>query len=239
MPADVLLFGAHPDDVEWGAGGIALLLRDAGISFAIVDLTNGEMGSRGTLEERQVEAASAAELLRATRETLNLPDCGLVDSPENRRIVARVIRRHRPGLVIAPFWEDRHPDHAAAGLMVRNSQLYCALKKLDDPNPPHKPAAFLFYPLHKFERPTFVVDTTHVFDLKLDLLRIHHSQFAKTAEEFGVIAQGVGDYLFGLESRDRYFGSLVGARFGEALLSEQPIRLSGMGDVLALLGPAV
>jgi bacillithiol biosynthesis deacetylase BshB1 len=235
MPVDVLLFGAHPDDVEWGAGGIALLLRDRGISFAIVDLTNGEMGSRGTLEQRQVEAASAAELLRATREALNLPDCGLVDSPENRRIVARVIRRHRPGLVIAPFWEDRHPDHAAAGLMVRNSQLYCALKKLDDPNPPHKPDAFLFYPLHKFERPTFVVDTTNVFQLKLDLLRVHSSQFSKTAEEFGVIAQGIGDYLFGLESRDRYFGSLAGGRFGEALIADQPIRLSGIGDVLSLV----
>jgi N-acetylglucosamine malate deacetylase 1 len=235
MPVDVLLFGAHPDDVEWGAGGIALLLRDAGISFAIVDLTNGEMGSRGTLEQRQVEAASAAELLRATREALNLPDCGLVDSPENRRIVARAIRRHRPGLVIAPFWEDRHPDHAAAGLMVRNAQLYCALKKLDDPNPPHKPHAFLFYPLHKFERPTFVVDTTKVFQLKLDLLRIHSSQFSKTAEEFGVIAQGIGDYLFGLESRDRYFGSLAGARFGEALIADQPIRLAGIGDVLSLV----
>jgi N-acetylglucosamine malate deacetylase 1 len=235
MPVDVLLFGAHPDDVEWGAGGIALLLRDAGISFAIVDLTNGEMGSRGTLEQRQVEAASAAELLRASREALNLPDCGLVDSPENRRIVARAIRRHRPGLVIAPFWEDRHPDHAAAGLMVRNSQLYCALKKLDDPNPPHKPHAFLFYPLHKFERATFVVDTTKVFQLKLDLLRIHSSQFSKTAEEFGVIAQGIGDYLFGLESRDRYFGSLAGARFGEALIADQPIRLSGLGAVFSLL----
>jgi hypothetical protein len=80
-----------------------------------------------------------------------------------------------------------------------------------------------------------VVNTTHVFPLKLDLLRIHRSQFEKTAEEFGVIAHGVGDYLFGLESRDRYFGSLVGARFGEALVADQPIRLSGIGDVLSLV----
>jgi bacillithiol biosynthesis deacetylase BshB1 len=236
MPVDVLLIGAHPDDVEWGAGGIAVLLRDSSISFAIVDLTDGEMGSRGTLEQRQVEAASAGEFLHASaRESLHLPDCGLIDSPGNRRIVAGVIRRHRPKIVLAPFWEDRHPDHAAAGLMIRNSQLYCALAKLDDPNPPHKAGAFLFYPLHKFERPSFVVDTTDVFDRKLDLLRIHRSQFGKTAEEFGVIAQGVGDYLFGLESRDRYFGSLVGARFGEALISDQPIRLGSVGDVLSLL----
>jgi bacillithiol biosynthesis deacetylase BshB1 len=241
MPAvshvDVLLFGAHPDDVEWGAGGTALLLRNSGTSFAIVDMTNGEMGSRGTLEQRQQEAIAAAEFLGASaREPLNLPDCGLIDSPENRKRIASVIRRHRPKLVIAPFWEDRHPDHAAAGLTVRNSQLYCGLTKLDDPNPPHKPDAFLFYPLHQFEQPSFVVDTTSVFQRKLELMRIHRSQFEKTAEEFGVIAHGVGDYLFGLESRDRYFGSLVGARYGEAFVSDRPVRLSSVGDVLSLLG---
>ena len=235
MPVDVLFFGAHPDDVEWGAGGIALLLHDAGISFAIVDLTEGEMGNRGTLEERRWEAASAADFLGVVRESLGLPDCGLLDSPENRRAAASAIRRHRPRLVIAPYWEDRHPDHAAAGLIVRNSQLYCALTKLADPHPPHKPGAFLYCPLNKFERPSFVVDTTSVFQRKLDLLRIHRSQFGKTAEEFGVIAHGVGDYLFGLESRDRYFGSLAGARYGEALIADQPLRLSGVGDVLALL----
>jgi hypothetical protein len=80
-----------------------------------------------------------------------------------------------------------------------------------------------------------VVNTTSVFERKLDLLRIHRSQFEKTAEEFGVIAHGVSDYLFGLESRDRYFGSLIGARYGEALISDQPMRLSGVGDVLSLI----
>jgi bacillithiol biosynthesis deacetylase BshB1 len=237
MPVDVLFFGAHPDDVEWGAGGIALLLRDNGTSFAIVDMTNGEMGSRGTLEQRQVEASAAAEFLgTSNRESLNLPDCGLIDSPENRRLIASAVRRHRPKLVLAPYWKDRHPDHAAAGLIVRNSQLYCSLTKLDDQNPPHKPDAFLFYLLNKFEQPAFVVDTTSVFQRKLELLRIHRSQFEKTAEELGVIAHGVGDYLFGLESRDRYFGSLIGAHYGEALVSDRPMRLSGLGDVLTLLG---
>jgi bacillithiol biosynthesis deacetylase BshB1 len=237
MPVDVLFFGAHPDDVEWGAGGIALLLRDNGTSFAIVDMTNGEMGSRGTLEQRRVEASAAAEFLgTSNRESLNLPDCGLIDSPENRRLIASAVRRHRPKLVLAPYWKDRHPDHAAAGLIVRNSQLYCSLTKLDDPNSPHKPDAFLFYLLNKFEQPSFVVDTTSVFQRKLELLRIHRSQFEKTAEELGVIAHGVGDYLFGLESRDRYFGSLIGAHYGEALVSDRPMRLSGLGDVLTLLG---
>jgi hypothetical protein len=120
--------------------------------------------------------------------------------------------------------------------MVRNSQLYCSLTKLDDPNPPHKPDAFLFYLLNKFEQPSFVVDTTRVFQRKLELLRIHKSQFEKTAEELGVIAHGVGDYLFGLESRDRYFGSLVGAHYGEALVTDRPVHLSGVNNVLSLMG---
>lgn len=235
MPVDVVFFGAHPDDVEWGLGGTALLLRGK-LSFAIVDLTDGEMGSRGTPDERKVEAAAAADFLGAcARESLHLPDCALTDTPENRRRIAGVVRRLRPRMVLAPYWQDRHPDHAAAGKLVRNSPLYCTLKKSDDPNPPHKPAAFLFYPLHNLERPSFVVDTSEVFERKLDLVRIHRSQFSKTAQEFGVLAHGVGDYLFGLESRDRYMGSLIGARFGEALVADQPIALGNIGDIVALL----
>jgi bacillithiol biosynthesis deacetylase BshB1 len=235
MPVDLVLFGAHPDDVEWGVGGIALLAKDK-CTFAIVDLTDGEMGSRGSTDERKVEAAAAADFLGAAlRESLHLPDCGLVDSPENRRRVASVVRRLRPRLVLAPYWKDRHPDHAAAGAIVRNSPLYCGLRKSDDPHPPHKPDAILYYPLNNFQRPTFVVDTTSVFTRKLELLRIHRSQFSKTAQEFGVVAHGMSDYLFGLESRDRYMGSLIGAHFGEALISGQALRLSDLGSFLNLL----
>jgi bacillithiol biosynthesis deacetylase BshB1 len=236
MTVDVVFFGAHPDDVEWGVGGTALLLG-GNLSLAIIDLTEGEMGSRGTPAERKAEAAAAADFLGAgLRESLQLPDCGLVDVPESRRRIASIVRRLRPRLVLAPHWQDRHPDHAAAGLMVRNAQLYCTLKKSDDPNPPHKPEAFLFYPLHDVLQPSFVIDTSEVFARKLELVRLHRSQFSKTAEEFGVLAHGVGDYLYGLESRDRYIGSLVGARFGEALITDRPVALRGVQDLLKLAG---
>ena len=235
MAVDVLAFGAHPDDVEWGAGGISLLLRHSGRTLAIADLTAGEMGSRGTPPERAAEAEAAARYLGAVaRETLFLPDGALVDSPDSRQRVASVIRRHRPRLVLAPHWEDRHPDHAAAGLMVRNSALHCVLSKSGDPNAPHKPQAFLFYLLHNFGKPSFVVDISNVYASKLELLRLHVSQFSKTAEDFGVVPLGVSDYLFGLESRDRFFGSLIGARHGEALVSDQPIPLSGLDQILHL-----
>ncbi len=224
-PADVLLFGAHPDDVEWGIGGIALLLSDRGVRFAIVDLTNGEMGSRGTAEERRIEAAEAAKLLHAERENLNLPDGCLADSPETRRLAAGAIRRHRPKIVVAPLWEDRHPDHAAAGLAVQNSRLFCGLGALGDANPPHRPDLFLFYPIHNFHRPTFIVDTSAVFERKLELLRIFRSQFTGAS----------ADFLFRLESRDRYYGSLIGVHHGEALVADQPLPVGGLDDILSLL----
>ncbi len=235
MPVDVLFFGAHPDDVEWGAGGIALLLKDKGVSFGIVDLTNGEMGSRGTQAERETEARDAAEFMGANlRECLAMPDTRLADTPQARQDVANVIRQHRPALVLAPFWEDRHPDHVAAGMMVRNCALQCALKKSDSPYPPHKPLAFLFYMLHHFTHPTFVVNISDVYQRKLALLRLHASQFSKTAEEAGLLALGLGDYLFGLESRDRFFGSLIGQKHGEALISDRPIALGNLNQLLEL-----
>jgi N-acetylglucosamine malate deacetylase 1 len=235
MPVDVLLFGAHPDDIEWGAGGITLLLKQKGISFALIDLTKGEMGSRGTPAERASEAQRAADFLGGVpRENLGLPDCGLVDSPEARKLVAGVIRSYRPSLVLAPFWKDRHPDHVAAGRMVRNCGLHCTLKNSGAPHPPHKPKRFLYFLLHHYARPSFVVDVSEIYEEKMELLRLHHSQFSKTAEQFGVVSHGIGDYLFGLESRDRFFGSLIGKRHGEALVSDQPIALGSVSEILDL-----
>jgi bacillithiol biosynthesis deacetylase BshB1 len=235
VPVDVLFFGAHPDDVEWGAGGIALLLRERALSFAIIDLTRGELGSRGTPQERSNEATLAAEFMGSqARVNLDLPDGAVQDSPANRLLVARAIRQYQPKIVLAPLWEDRHPDHAAAGLLVRNSPLYCTLTKTEDPNPPHLPDTFLYYPLHKAAHATFVVDTSEVFARKLELLRLHHSQFGKTAQEFGVLAQGIGDYLYGLETRDRHYGSQAGFRFGEALITDRPVKLRGLESLLKL-----
>jgi bacillithiol biosynthesis deacetylase BshB1 len=234
-PVDVLFFGAHPDDVEWGAGGTALKLKESGKSFGIVDLSRGERGSRGTSEERDKEASDAAVWMGARfRQNLGLPDCGIIDSAENRKLIASVIRRWRPKLVLAPYWTDRHPDHAATGTLIRNAAVYCALRKSDDPNPPHKPSAYLYYLLHHFTQPGTVIDISDIYKRKLELLRIHASQFAKTAEGFGVLPLGMNDYLFGLESRDRFFGSLIGVHHGEAFVSEVPLKLVSIGDFPAL-----
>ncbi len=235
MSTDFLLIGAHPDDVEWGAGGMCLLLKMKQISFAIADLTQGELGSRGTPEIRQKEAALAADRLgAASRESLKMPDGQLTDTPESRMRVASLIRRFRPNVVVSPFWRDRHPDHAAAGAMVRNSLLYCALRKTDDPYPPHKPALFLYYLLHHFERPSLVIDISAGYPEKLSVLRLHNSQFSQTACQFGVIPLGLNDYLYGLESRDRFYGSLIGVTHGEAFVLNTPLT-PGQAAILAQL----
>jgi len=233
MAVDVLLFGAHPDDVEWGAGGTALLLKQQGLRFAFVDLTAGEMGSRGTPWDRNAEAVAAAIFAGAEeRETLELPDCGLEDNPETRRLIATMIRRFQPRVVMAPYWEDRHPDHAATGAIVRNSALFCTLKKLDDENEPHKPELFLYYLLHNFEKPSFVVDISDVYERKMELLRLHETQFSKTAAQFGLLPHGLNDYLYGLESRDRFFGSLIGCRHGEAFVLDRPMKITDLSRLL-------
>jgi N-acetylglucosamine malate deacetylase 1 len=227
MPVEVLLFGAHPDDVEWAAGGIALLLRDQGISFGIVDLTEGEMGSRGSVAERRIESARATEMMGAAlRENLGLPDCGLIDLPEYRRAIASSIRRHQPRIVLAPLWHDRHSDHAAAGLLVQNARLLCGLPTLNDNNAPHRPEAFLYYPIHNFHQPTFVVDTSAVYQQKLELMRLYDSQFGKA---------NATEFLYRLESRDRYYGSLIGVHHGEALITGQPVAITSLKPLLSLL----
>ena len=229
----MLLFGAHPDDVEWGAGGSLILLQKQGVRFAMIDLTAGEMGSRGTVAERKVEAQAAATFCgAAARETLSMPDCGLQDTPDNRMLIARTIRRFRPQIVAAPYWEDRHPDHAATGSMVRNSALFCTLRKLDNAEPPHKPELFLYYLLHNFSQPTFVTDVSEVYQSKLQLLRIHQTQFAKTAAQSGLLSQGMSDHLYGLESRDRFFGSLIGCTHGEAFVQDRATRLHSLSQLL-------
>jgi hypothetical protein len=119
--------------------------------------------------------------------------------------------------------------------MVRNCRLFCTSKKLASPEPPHKPEAFLYFPLHHPRAPaSFIVDVSQVYDQKLQLLRLYESQFGKTAEEFGVIAHGLGNYLFALESRDRFFGSLIGKSHGEPLIADGPLPVLSPMHILKL-----
>ncbi len=163
MPTQILFFGAHPDDIEWGVGGLTLLLHQKSVPFSLVDLTRGELGSRGTPAERSRSRTSCSIHGRAISRKSKSPRWRPHRHTRQPCSHRPLYPSTSPQIVVAPLWEDRHPDHAAAGLMVRNAALYCTLKKSNNPNPPHLPETFLYYPLHKTLQPTFVTDITPLF----------------------------------------------------------------------------
>lgn len=213
---DILAFGAHPDDVELFAGGTMLRLADLGHSTAIVDLTRGERASHGTPEERAREAAAAAQVLGLRfRENLGLPDTGL-DAGDATQVmaVAGAIRRFRPELVLAPWLEERHPDHAAAGALVAKAVFFAAVKHYatDPARERHAVRQLLHYEMRHHMIPTFVLDTSAVAERKRAAIACHASQLGQPGTLVG--SPRAVDAIF---ARDRHRGSMIGATHGEAL----------------------
>lgn len=236
--ADVLAIGAHPDDVELAMSGLLLRLRDAGKSVAILDLTRGEGGTRGTPEIRAKEAAAAARLLGAEeRVILDHGDGRLEASVEVRRSIVDAIRRLRPSLVLAPHWQDLHPDHAAAGAAVRDLRYVSGMPNwFPGAHPPHRPRAFLYALHHNSDLvPSAVVDVTAVFERKMALVRCFPSQLHDPASKEPATNIASAEFLPRWEARHRWFGERIGVRFGEPWFHEGPLPVD---DPLALLRPA-
>jgi len=231
----VLAFGSHQDDVELGAGGTLLKLKKIGMTTGVVSLSRSEMNSRTTPEQISREAGEAAKVLKLdVRETLDLGDCKIEDSYRNRVIIAEVIRKFQPDIILAPFFQDRHTDHENTGKLIRSSLVLSRLKKLNNPDPPYGPKIVLYYLLQvpTAIAPSMVVDITDIIASKNEAVKCYRSQFEKTASEQGILPIGIGDYLFHIESRDRYYGSLINVKYGEAFVSEGPILLSNLSQLL-------
>lgn len=224
---DILAFGAHPDDVELGCSGLLIRMKKLGHTIGIIDLTRSEMNSRASPETIARESSEAAKILGVDiRKNLDLGDTRIKDTYENRLIIAEIVREYRPEIVLATYFNDRHIDHRTAGLLIKNSNLYCRLKKLESKFPPHGPKLFLFYLLQDYSPPTIVVDITNEFAKKMAAIKAYKSQFAKTASELGVIPVGIGDYLFHIESRSRFYGSLINVKYGEGFIAEGPLAVN-------------
>ncbi len=227
-PLDFLAFGAHPDDVEMGIGGLLIKMNKKGYRTGIVDLTRGEMGSYGTAETRFEEAEKASQILQVTlRENLDLGDTQLSLSRENILAVTKVIRKLRPSIILSPHVIDWHPDHSATGQLIQQAFFHVRLKKLDLEYPPHYPQNIFYYPCHKPVIPTFIIDISEEFTQKMKALHAYQSQISagkKVKHSSHTI--GISDYSFHVESRCRYFGSLIDVKYGEALLTERPLNVS-------------
>lgn len=232
MGLEALFFGAHPDDIELSCGGLAALLARHGHAVGLVDLTRGELGTRGDVDVRAREAAAAAAALGvASRECLGLPDGGL-DRHDRAQAAAVVecLRRHRPALVVAPHGDDPHPDHVEASRLVTRACYLAGLAKFPGGSGRWRPARLL-YALYRGDTPaTLVVDVTGVWQARMAALAAHASQLDPAAgEPTDLTAPG---FLAAVEARARVFGERAGGTYGEGYRSRGPLALR---DARALL----
>jgi bacillithiol biosynthesis deacetylase BshB1 len=229
--AEVLAIAAHRDDVEQTCGGTLLRMRSAGVSTAILDLTQGEAGTRGSAAERAAEAAEAARILGAGwREALDIPDGRVENTWENKLKVVEVLRRVRPRVVILPYWTARHPDHATASTLGYEACFLSGLAKIETGTAPHRPFKIVYASLYADVRPSFVVDITPFIEDRHRALMAYHSQYAN---------QSVGSGLFVPEeeirertyAEARHYGTLAGVRYAEPFVQKEV----GLVDDLTLI----
>ena len=245
-PLDILAIAAHRDDVEQTCGGTLLQMAERGYRTGILDLTRGEMGTRGSAEDREREAQEAARILKASwRGALDIPDGRVENTWENKLKVARVLREQRPRVVILPYWKGRHPDHYTASILGYEACFLAGLKKLVLGHPssgaggdaggragrppdsrqdagatPHRPFKIIYASLYYDVRPTFVVDITEQFEARFQSLMAYKTQFAD---------QEAGKDLFPahkeirsrIEAMARFYGMLGGVEYAEPFLQKE------------------
>jgi N-acetylglucosamine malate deacetylase 1 len=218
---DILAIAAHRDDVEQTCGGTMLKAAQRGQRIGILDLTQGEMGTRGTAEDRAREAADAAKILGAGwRRALDIPDGRVENTWENRLKVAAVIRETRPRVVILPYWKGRHPDHYTCSVLGYEACFLAGLAKLDSSTAPHRPYKIVYATLYYDVRPTFVVDISAQFEQKLASIFAYTSQFSD--QEAGKDLFPAHDEIRArVESMARYYGALGGVTYGEPFLQKE------------------
>jgi len=227
--ADALFFAAHADDIELTCGATVARLVRAGHRAGIVDLTHGEMGTRGTPATRRREAADAGRILGATfRHQLDLGDGGLRTGRDEELQIIDVVRCARPRLVFAPWPDERHPDHARAGRLVTDAAFYAGLRKLETEFPAHRPQAVIYY-LQNFLPPlSFVVDATATWKTKMRAVQAYKSQFHDPKSKEPVTFVSDPKFLAMIEARGRHFGWMIGAAYGEGFVTRQPPKIDDL-----------
>lgn len=233
QPLDALVFAPHPDDAEISMGGTIIKMTDAGKRVGVIDLTRGELGSKGNAEMRAREAAAASAILGIHyRGNLDLGDGRVRDTDENRLKVAAEIRRWRSPLIFVcpPF--DPHPDHQASAQLVQAAFFLARLKKIELDHPPFSPSHILYYFIHAMREVSFAVDISTVIDRKLDSMRAYYSQFIEPELPEGYRYIGTGDYMAQIEGYNRTIGAKIGVKFAEGFFSDKPIPLHLPTDLL-------
>lgn len=224
---DLLVFGPHPDDLEIGLGGTITRHAADGATVGLCDLTAGELGSNGSVDDRLAEAEAARAILGAAwRHNFRWPDRGIGRSPTHLDQAVTFIRRHRPRVVAVPYWSDRHPDHVAASHVLTEAVFNAGLRRYQADGDPWKVDWTCYYFINESATPSFVVDVSDHYEKKRQALDCHSSQFR--AE--GAVATRLNTPLFRqlIESRDAQFGALAGVRWAEGVVVREPVVRPGL-----------
>jgi N-acetylglucosamine malate deacetylase 1 len=237
MNLDVLVFAAHPDDAELSMGGTIAKLTSQNFKVGLIDFTRGELGTRGSADLRQKEAFQAALTLKiAVRENLNIPDGNIEKNRQNLIKVIMAIRKYKPKIIFAPFFNDRHPDHIDASLIVKQAMFSTGLSKIKTFDKEVSQQAFrpnkLFYYMQTYTfEPTFIVDISSCFEIKMKAVNSYSSQFfnpKSTEPETFISKPGFIQYI---ESRAQFYGFQIGKKYGEPFFSEEKIEMD-LGNFL-------
>ncbi|HEX7356761.1 MAG TPA: bacillithiol biosynthesis deacetylase BshB1 [Ignavibacteriaceae bacterium] len=231
MNLDVIVFAAHPDDAELAMGGTIAKLTKYGLKVGIIDFTRGELGTRGTAETRQREAFNAAIVLKVSlRENLEMPDGDIRINKENLMKVIIAIRKFKPKILFAPYFNDRHPDHIDASHLVKRAMFSTGLSKIktfdkEVPQNHYRPEKLFYYMQTYTFEPTFIIDISDSFEDKMKAVECYSTQFhnpkSKEPETF-ISKPGFINYL---KSRAEFYGFSIGKSFGEAFFCEEKIEL--------------
>ena len=228
---DALFFAAHPDDAELCCGGTIGALIDKGFKAGIIDLTKGELGTRGSVNLRKKEASNASRILGIKyRENLGITDGNIQNTPANRLIIIRVIRKYRPKVIFFPHHYDRHPDHYNTHILVKEAAFYSGLEKIKTKGYKAYRAKRNFYYMQTFAfEPNVIIDITGTYFKKINAVKCYSSQFfsdngvsSKEKETF-ISSKGFMDFI---EARSKFYGFLAGVKYGEAFYTEEKIKLN-------------
>ena len=237
MKLDVLVFAAHPDDAELSMGGTIAKFTESSFKVGVIDLTQGEMGTRGSVEIRRNEAADAAKILKiSVRENLLIPDGDIRISNVNINKVVVMMRKYCPGLVFAPYFNDRHPDHIHTSDLIKEAMFVSGLSKAktfvgENAQAVFRPSKLFYYMQTYTFQPSFIVDITGSFDKKMSSVRAFKTQFHNPDSNEPETFISKPEFIDFVEARAKYFGFQIGKKFGEPFYSEVNIELS-INDML-------
>lgn len=237
MQLDILVFGAHPDDAELFAGGTLARMASLGHSVGIVDMTRGELGTRGTPALRAQESRAAARILGLkTRENLRLADGHVAVTPAARLKVIRMLRKYCPKIVLTHYWEDKHPDHGNTSRLVTEAVHHSGLAKIRTGQPRYRPPVLLYFKMPMTVSPSFVVDVSDFMEQRKSAIQVYRSQLYDPASREPETKLSHPDFLMHIDALHAYYGTLIGTRRGEAFYVKETLEIRDLVEHFAPRG---